>query len=193
MASYEVEHNVPKPSTTELSHPPRRPDLSTFFSTLEHVDTSDVSNGNAVPVPGDVSAAYRTLAEAFERMRPHRSGEGPLDGMIELLVANSQAPPKEVKGVSQGFLDELERVPNKLLKPSMDCPICSNPFLDDEYPLVVRLPCNKNHMFDLECIAPWLKLHATCPLDRKDLVKEKEPPPPPKDEEEDGEWDDMYA
>ena len=25
---------------------------------------------------------------------------------------------------------ELERVPNKLLKPSMDCPICSNPFLD---------------------------------------------------------------
>ena len=94
----------------------------------------------------------------------------------------------------------------------MDCPICSNPFLDgkspstspnpvvpaekgmlDEYPLVVRLPCNKNHMFDLDCIAPWLKLHATCPLDRKDLVKEKEPPPPPKDEEEDGEWDDMYA
>lgn len=100
-----VEHNVPKSSTTEHSHPPRRPDLSTFFSTLEHVDTSDVSNGNALPVPGDVSAAYRTLAEAFERMRPYRSGDGPLDGMIELLVANSQAPPKEVKGVSQGFLD----------------------------------------------------------------------------------------
>ena len=41
-----------------------------------------------------------------------------------------------------------------------------------------------------------MKLHATCPLDRKDLVKEKAPPPPPppKDgEEEDGEWDDMYA
>lgn len=100
-----VEHNVPQPSTTEPSHPPRRPDLSTFFSTLEHVDTSNVSNGNALPVPGDVSAAYRTLAEAFERMRPDRSGDGPLDGMIELLVANSQAPPKEVKGVSQGFLD----------------------------------------------------------------------------------------
>lgn len=88
---------------------------------------------------------------------------------------------------------ELERVPNKILKKSMDCPICGNPFLEDEYPLVVRLPCNRNHMFDLECIAPWLKLHATCPLDRKDLVKEKAPPPPPKDEEEDGEWDDIYA
>ena len=51
-------------------------------------------------------------------------------------------------------------------------------------------------MFDLECIAPWLKLHPTCPLDRKDLLKAKKPPtPPPKQEdgEEDGEWDDMYA
>lgn len=68
----------------------------------------------------------------------------------------------------------------------------------DEYPLVVRLPCNPKHMFDLECIAPWLKLHATCPLDRKDLVKAKRPPPTPpavkkEEEEEDGEYDDMYA
>ena len=50
-------------------------------------------------------------------------------------------------------------------------------------------------MFDLECIAPWLKLHATCPLDRRDLAKAKKPPaPPPKEqEEEDGEYDEMYA
>ena len=85
----------------------------------------------------------------------------------------------------------------------MDCPICSNPFLDDEYPLVVRLPCNPKHMFDLECIAPWLKLHATCPMDRKDLSKKKEPVKTAKkdvkgkkeeeEEEEDREWDDMYA
>ena len=61
----------------------------------------------------------------------------------------------------------------------------------DPYPLVVRLPCHKDHRFDLECIAPWLRLHATCPLDRKDLSKKK--PPPPKDEEEDGEYDDYYA
>lgn len=114
----------------------------------------------------------------------------------------AEMPPKEVKGVSQGFLDELERVPKKALKPGMDCPICSNPFLEDEFPLVVRLPCNRGHMFDLECIAPWLKLHATCPLDRKDLSKRKEEPPKKKEdggkekaeeEEEDGEWDDMYA
>ena len=62
----------------------------------------------------------------------------------------------------------------------------------DPHPLVVQLPCHKDHLFDLECITPWLKLNPTCPLDRKELVKKNAPPPPP-DEEEDGEYDDMYA
>lgn len=31
----------------------------------------------------------------------------------------------------------------------------------DPYPLVVRLPCHISHIFDLECIQPWLKLHST--------------------------------
>ncbi|KAL9100039.1 MAG: hypothetical protein Q9163_004532 [Psora crenata] len=105
-------------------------------------------------------------------MRQSRNGEGVLDEMIQMLISEAEAPPERVQGVGQDFID-------------------------DEYPLVVRLPCNKNHMFDLECIAPWLKLNATCPLDRKDLVKAKQPPPPPPpskgNEEEDGEWDDMYA
>lgn len=39
-------------------------------------------------------------------MRMYTSGEGgPLDGMIESLFADAEMPPKEVKGVSQGFLD----------------------------------------------------------------------------------------
>ena len=35
------------------------------------------------------------------------SGEegGPLDGMIESLFQDAEMPPREVKGVSQGFLD----------------------------------------------------------------------------------------
>jgi len=62
----------------------------------------------------------------------YTGGEGPLDGMIESLFSDAEVPPKEVKGVSQDFLDELERVPNKLLKKSMDCPICGNSFLEGE-------------------------------------------------------------
>lgn len=63
----------------------------------------------------------------------------------------------------------------------------------DKYPLVVELPCHKDHRFDLDCIRPWLKLNPTCPLDRKVLLKKKEPPPTQPQDDEEGEYDDMYA
>ena len=93
-----------------------------------------------------------------------------------------------------------------MLKKSDDCSICGNPFLEgmrhlnvlcvvlsqaDQYPLVVRLPCNDKHLFDLECIQPWLKLNSTCPLDRKVLAQKRPPPQPEKGDEED--YDDMYG
>lgn len=200
MSGYEVEHNI-STKTQEPERAPRRPDLSTFFSTLELVDTSDPGshhNANAVPQPENMAAAFRLLANAFEMMRGReeeapRQGEGGdlLANMIDVLRQNADDPPTELKGVPNSFLDELERVPKKSLKPSDTCPICVNPFLDDPYPLVVQLPCHKDHRFDLDCIAPWLKLNSTCPLDRKELLKKKQPPPPPQDDEE--EYDDMYA
>ena len=136
-----VEHNI---STKEdqPEHPPRRPDLSTFFSTLELVDTSDPQahhNAHAVPQPENMSAAFRLLANAFEMMRgraPDEPGHEPghgndlLAGMIEILRQNADDPPTELKGVPDTFLDELERVPKKSLKPTDTCPICVNPFLD---------------------------------------------------------------
>ena len=66
-------------------------------------------------------------------MRMYRSEEGPLNGMIDSLLADAEQPPKEVKGVSQDFLDELERVPRKVLKKDMDCPICGNAFLEGRH------------------------------------------------------------
>ncbi|KAF2739704.1 hypothetical protein EJ04DRAFT_531570 [Polyplosphaeria fusca] len=201
MSGYEVEHNIPT-KKEEPEPTPRRPDLSTFFSTLELVDTSEPGthhNANAVPQPENMAAAFRLLANAFEMMRgpaadahDHAGGEGDLlADMIEVLRQSADDPPTELKGVPNSFLDELERVPKKSLKKTDTCPICVNPFLDDPYPLVVQLPCHRDHRFDLDCIAPWLKLNSTCPLDRKELMKKKKPPPPPQDDEE--EYDDMYA
>jgi hypothetical protein len=43
-----------------------------------------------------------------------------------------------------------------------------------------------------ECIAPWLMLKSTCPLDRKELVKKDPPPPLPTDDDEE-EWDEQYG
>lgn len=72
----------------------------------------------------------------------------------------------------------------------------------DPYPLVIRLPCHASHLYDLDCIAPWLKLQSTCPLDRVDLLKKKNERHIPahlvkgteeNGDEGEGEWDDMYA
>lgn len=136
-----VEHNIPA-NEEKPEHAPRRPDLSTFFSTLELVDTSNPQahhNVHAVPQPENITAAFRLLANAFEMMRgrapdehgdSHAAGDDLLANMIEYLRQNADDPPTELKGVPDSFLDELERVPKKSLKPSDTCPICVNPFLD---------------------------------------------------------------
>lgn len=76
-------------------------------------------------------------------------------------------------GVSQEFLDSLERVDVSSLPENADCPICTNRFADAEFPLVVKLPCHvkgrREHLFDMDCIAPWLKMHSSCPLCRFDM------------------------
>jgi hypothetical protein len=191
-----VEHNI-STEDDKSRQPSRRPDLSTFFSQLELVDTSDPhahTNANALPQPENMTAAFRLLANAFETMRGRPADESNEHGdllanMIEVLRANADDPPTELKGVPNSFLDELERVPTKALKPSDTCPIGT---CIDKYPLVVQLPCHEDHRFDLDCIGPWLKLNSTCPLDRKELLKKKQPPPPPADDEEE-DYDDMYA
>lgn len=94
-------------------------------------------------------------------------------------------------GVPDGFLDTLDRVPKSKLKAEDECPICGERFLDDQFPLVVRLGCRGKHAFDLECIAPWLKIRSTCPMDREGLVKKREVVVVGEEEEE--EFDENYG
>lgn len=81
-------------------------------------------------------------------------------------------PGHDESGVSDEFLDNLERVDVATLPATADCPICTNRFADNDHPLLVKLPCQalgqlkKLHIFDMECIAPWLKVHPTCPMCR---------------------------
>lgn len=248
-----MEHNTENPSAANNSQRSHRPDLSTFFATLSEITPNPAetrTREHAVPVPGDVSAAFRTLAEAFDVMRrdydiggagsatgtssggdDHHGGEL-IDQMIEALIQGAEMPPREVEGVTEEFCDgtclltvtarrrnairfdinvvlqiiDLDRIPRSALKPSQSCPICSNAFLDDPYPLVVRLPCHHTHLFDMECIRPWLRLRGTCPLDRTDFGKkqrerelerrqqlEKRRAAQAAIEEDDEEWDGMYG
>jgi hypothetical protein len=188
-----VEHNIA--SSTPQDTPRRRPDLSTFFSALNEIDTTGdraPRNAHSLPLPGDVAAAYRLLANAFDMMRtPSDSAHDDLmNTLVQSLMQEADHPPSELKGCPDDFIANLDRVPKEKLTKDQSCPICATPFLDDKFPLVVRLPCHKDHLFDLECIEPWLKLNASCPMDRKILWKK---PEPVKVEEDEEEFDDMYA
>jgi len=199
------EHATDAPSRSQ-NHP-RRPDLSSFLALLSEI-TPDRPESRAreyaVPVPDDVSAAFRSLAEALQVMqRDNEHADSDLLGnMIEALVSQAEHPPKEVKGVDEEYIAALERVSINKVNRDADCPICGNPFVDDPHPLLVRLPCHPSHIFDLECIRPWLLLNGTCPLDRVDLAKqvrerkqkqleEIKKNASPGDEEE--EWDGLYG
>lgn len=118
-----------------------------------------------------------------------------MEDLLASLRTEAENPtsPHRSKGVPEGWTDGLERVARSVLKKGDICAICNSAFLDDPYPLVVRLPCHEMHVFDLECIGIWLRLHSTCPLDRTDLLKKKEPPVPPPVEDEEEEWDDNYG
>ncbi|KAF4543264.1 Zinc finger RING-type protein [Lasiodiplodia theobromae] len=196
MSGYEVEHNISPEEAKTSNEPRRRPDLSTFYSALEQLDTSDAAharhNPHAHPTPTDVIALFSMFRDALIVMGADQAGGDPADNpMFEQLQAFIDNPPKEINGVPDSFIEGLDRVPKKDLKKDDECAICRLPFLDDPYPLVVELPCDAGHRFDMDCIRPWLKLNSTCPLDRKDFSKKKAPPPLPDDEEE--EWDDQFG
>ncbi|CDK27380.1 unnamed protein product [Kuraishia capsulata CBS 1993] len=88
------------------------------------------------------------------------------------------------KGMDQAYFDSLERINKKKIRPGQTCPICASEFLEDPYPLLVRLPCHKNHVFDLECATSWLKEHNTCPICRTELDKPKKAVAQPDSEED---------
>lgn len=181
--------------------------MSSLLSLLSEITPSrpeERTREGAVPVPGDVSAAFRSLAEVFQVMQRDNDNADSdlLDNMIESLMTSAERPPTEVKGVDEEYIASLERVSIKKVKKDAECPICGNAFVDDPHPLLVRLPCHTSHVYDLECIRPWLLLNGTCPLDRVDLAKknrerrqkqleEIKKNAAPEDEEE--EWDGLYG
>jgi len=115
-----------------------------------------------------------------------------LEDLVSALELDVSNPPVDIPGVSQEFVDSLERVDRKTLKEDDTCPICAEKYLDDKYCLVVELPCHRSHRFDLECVGPWLRGKGSCPLCRKELAKKKEVPKVEDDEEEE-DMDGLYA
>lgn len=114
-----------------------------------------------------------TGREIFNRALLLLRGDEGSEEVRELLAHLESLDPTAAEGgVSDEFLESLERVDVSSLPANAYCAICTNKFVDNEYPLLVKLPCHvqvslkKAHVFDMDCIAPWLKMHPTCPMCR---------------------------
>lgn len=203
--SYRIDdHNInttTTPSNNDNRHGRQHQTLSTIIDSFLTQDTQGTSDNSR-----------EAFTNALRIMNTEEGLTLALELMNSLENSDLNFNDNKEKGVSQDFLDSLERVsindlPNK---DTADCPICTNKFIEDKYPLLVKLPCSvqqingkeaKGHIFDLECIGPWLKVNSTCPLCRFDVLevnkkrKEKLEEELRKakeedDEEEEEDWDD---
>jgi hypothetical protein len=207
MASqYEVEHNV------QFSEPRRgrRVDMASFFSLLNQLSEPSSSgaqhqqqqhqqqhnNPHATPTPIDAAALFRMLQDQLLTLHstaPTADNRDFLEQLIGSLEDDINDPPTRLRGASQEFVDTIDRVPRKRLRPDDDCAICKVPYLEDEFPLVVELPCQGRHRFDLECVSPWLRSKGTCPMCRQEMDKKKDVPVAQDDDEDDEDPDMLYA
>ncbi|XP_076465844.1 E3 ubiquitin-protein ligase RNF115-like [Babylonia areolata] len=92
-------------------------------------------------------------------------GAGGLDSIITQLLnqlENSGPPPADHEKVEA--LPTVEITQEQVDK-TMQCSVCMEDFVLGEK--VRRLPCE--HHYHNGCILPWLELHGTCPVCRKDL------------------------
>ncbi|CAG7723844.1 unnamed protein product [Allacma fusca] len=92
-------------------------------------------------------------------------GRDGLDALVTQLMNNMEGtgpPPLDN--------DKLIKLPNITIgrvhvDAKLQCSVCWDDFSMDEQ--VKQLQCE--HLYHQDCIVPWLKLHGTCPVCRKDL------------------------
>ncbi|KAI0429338.1 hypothetical protein F5Y09DRAFT_261371 [Xylaria sp. FL1042] len=193
---YEVEHNVTP--AQERRHR-RRPDMASFMSHLHHLNPEPgTTRGGMGPTLVDTAAIFQLVQDQFATLAASAPSEANREFLLSLgeaLEEDIRNTPDRIEGVDQLYLDCLDRVSRKKLQadPDATCMICAEKFLDDPHPLVVQLPCHRAHIFDLECVGPWLLSKGTCPACRKDLTEKKTVEIPKDDEEEDEDIDGLYG
>lgn len=126
-------------------------------------------------------------------------GQQGLDDIISQLMEQTQgsnAPPPATEDV----IDNLERFTLKDRErigkaKNQDCPTCKDDFLSSNSPAeeggkeetkgkdgetgeeaqqedLISMPCG--HIFHVDCLVPWLRLHGTCPVCRVSIAKPRE-------------------
>lgn len=189
MSSYAQEHNIQESSTShpESPHEPHR--NSILHPTLTQALDEFVRNNDRrdqLQNAQNRSEMERMVGSMMDYIVPGGDSDTVPDTSLfnqmlhsllsspdTMMVFGSDGDGKHGKkgGVDNEFMDTLDRVPVAKLPEGSRCPICTNDFRSSTNPLIVRLPCDSRHCFDLECISPWLKLNRTCPLCREDVTE----------------------
>jgi len=100
-------------------------------------------------------------------------GRGGLDAIITQLLNQMDGagpPPLARENIQQ---IPTVKITKKEMEKSQSCSVCWEDFTEGEE--VKLLECQ--HCFHEGCIVPWLELHGTCPVCRKELNKTGDPPP----------------
>lgn len=143
--SYFIDHGVPETKQRKSTTGSSNPNISDFMS-LE-----------------PTSQTYTTL-QAFAALQAARSHanhahytpDSVLDDLITQLMDEAQHNAKGTPPASLAFVRNLALVDDK-----GDCAICI-----DSITQGLKLPCG--HYFHEACLAPWLKLHNSCPVCRQE-------------------------
>jgi len=108
-----------------------------------------------------MSPALRAFVMASPINRFHNSGRGLTPAQVNTAMREVKKeiyrPSKTSKG--KGCCEEKDCN-------HTSCPICLDDFAAKQQ--LLRLPCN--HRFHSDCLMPWIKSHALCPICRFDLL-----------------------
>ncbi|KAG0735954.1 hypothetical protein G6F57_002065 [Rhizopus arrhizus] len=113
-------------------------------------------------------------ANFFNQFREQMQTEGNvaqeefLDNLVSQLLEESQNDIKGPPPASKRFINALPNV--RVLNDDDTCIICKDNLMQSSN-AVTRMPCG--HLFDKECIIPWLELHNTCPMCRYQVETEE--------------------
>ncbi|KAJ3012795.1 UNVERIFIED_CONTAM: hypothetical protein HDU68_001023 [Siphonaria sp. JEL0065] len=134
--------------------------------------------GDGNPLGGAGNGPRRSIPNPLFRLfggigdpRDYAFGQSGIDDiMTQLMEQTNQAnaPPHLTES-------EIARLPRTTVKGSdlgehSECPVCQDEFTNEgDGEVVVHLSCN--HHFHPACIESWLKLNATCPVCRKEVVR----------------------
>ncbi|KAI9206110.1 uncharacterized protein BJ171DRAFT_498745 [Polychytrium aggregatum] len=100
----------------------------------------------------------------------HPEQQAILDNLITQLLDEANSSGKGKPPASARFIETLASVKSSDLPKDASCSVCVEPFNDTE--TTNRLPCR--HHFHNGCIVPWLQLHNTCPICRREFPTDDE-------------------